>query len=68
MELTNGWNRCSVAVQVRSARKGVAEANTNQAPSREVVASCPKCGEPRIHAQKIVSVTELIDFALSATA
>ena len=57
--------RCKCGLRV----KVVAEADTNQPPSREVVASCPKCGEPRIlHAEKIVSVTELIDFAFSATA
>jgi hypothetical protein len=49
--------RCKCGLRV----KVVAEADTNQPPSREVVASCPKCGEPR-------SVTELIDFALSASA
>jgi hypothetical protein len=54
--------RCKCGLRV----KVVAEADTHQPPSREVVASCPKCGEPRIlHA---VSVTELIDVALSASA
>jgi hypothetical protein len=57
--------RCKCGLRV----KVVAEADTNQPPSREVVASCPKCGEARIlHAEKILSVTELIDLAFSATA
>jgi hypothetical protein len=54
--------RCKCGMRV----KVLAEADSNGPPSTQV-ASCPKCGASQvIHAEKILSVTEVIDLAYSA--
>jgi hypothetical protein len=54
--------RCKCGMRV----KVLAEADSNRPPSTQV-ASCPKCGASQvIDAEKILSVTEMIDLAYSA--
>jgi hypothetical protein len=56
--------RCKCGMRV----KVLAEAENNQTSSTQL-ASCPECGSQQvIHAEKIVSVTEDITVAYSATA
>jgi hypothetical protein len=46
--------------------KALAEADSDKSSTTQVV-SCPKCGASKvIHAEKILSVTEVIDLAYSA--
>jgi hypothetical protein len=56
--------RCKCGVRV----KVVAEAESNRPPSTQVAIS-PKCGDTRfIEAEKITSITEVIEIAYSAKA
>jgi len=54
--------RCKCGMRM----KALAEADSDKSSTTQVV-SCPKCGASKvIHAEKILSVTEVIDLAYSA--